>query len=141
MRMLQRGLEGMLSLHQRQDISAWKLQAFELRNSRASTPTNRSAAITHNPPISTRLPTAYFESTSVQLNNGCALHRCTPARWPRLFVQPDPQNCPIRRAATWFLPVCAAFILSTCKPNKIQLHRQRRINTRHLRRRLRHPSR
>jgi hypothetical protein len=37
--------------------------------------------------------------------NGRSLLRSTSARWPRLFVHPDPKNSTFRRTTAWLLPV------------------------------------
>lgn len=131
----------MLSLHRRQDTSARKLQAFELRNSRAPAPTNRSVATAHNPSDTDCTSATPPKSASPKLDDGCPLHRCTSARRPRLFVQADPHNCSVRRAATWLLPVRWLAMLNIRTANTMQLHGQRWLNTGHLRRRLRHPRR
>jgi hypothetical protein len=93
------------------------------------------------PLIPARTSATHSEFTSTTSNNGCPLHRCTSARWPRLLVQADPHNCSVRRAATWLLSVRLHTIMNIRKTNSTQLYRQRRLNTRHLRRRFRHPRR
>jgi len=75
----------------------------------ASSPTNRAAPPTDDllePP--TRDPLQLFHIPTLHTCNGSALHRCTSARRSRLLVQANPHNCPLRRAATWLLPVCIA---------------------------------